>query len=184
MRWRQKTTIKLLNFRFCTYIGIIQARACIKDMEFRAAGSCRFAHMLLSAEDQRLSAKMNLLHQGARKGRGIGNCFILLRLQGLTEKWSMLVSLLTKTAPAKRSPQRIRFQLFLIKIALFAPFYYSWFFREYNFYDVNPVFFQNTVKYFRPLANENRTFRNKLGKIGPEKVTTNASIEILPSARV
>lgn len=65
---------------------MIQARACIKDMEFRAAGSCRFAHMLLSAEDQTLSAKMNLLHQGARKGRGIGNCFILLRLQGLTEK--------------------------------------------------------------------------------------------------
>lgn len=42
--------------------------------------------MLLSAEDQMLSAKKDLLCQGVGKDHGIVNYFILLHLQGLAEK--------------------------------------------------------------------------------------------------
>lgn len=44
------------------------------------------AHMLLSTEAQMLSAKTNLLRARAEKGHGIVNYFILMHLQGLTEK--------------------------------------------------------------------------------------------------
>lgn len=117
------------------------------------AASRIHAHTLLSAEDQMLSAKKDLVCQGVGKDHGIVNYFILLHLQGLAENWSVFVSLLTKPATAKRSTQRISFHIIhhplWPKIISSVSFYWSQCFRDYPFYNENPVFFQKNSWMFR-----------------------------------